>query len=114
MGPTGKLAVLMCLVLNLFWLCSTTFAFESSDKSLLLSQGYIALGPIQPLEIRIELTLAKANCNSNGVYELTSSFMLNKQENAKIVFGYVLKIEMCLISGLSLFCMTGYYHRKIA
>ena len=29
-----------------FLLCSTTFAFESSDKSLLLSQGYIALGPI--------------------------------------------------------------------
>ena len=34
-----------------FLLCSTTFAFESSDKSLLLSQGYIALGPIQPLRI---------------------------------------------------------------
>ena len=51
---------------ELFWLCSTTFAFESSDKSLLLSQGYIALGPIQPLEIRIELTLAKADCNSNN------------------------------------------------
>ena len=46
-----------------FLLCSTTFAFESSDKSLLLSQGYIALGPIQPLRIGIELTLAKADCN---------------------------------------------------
>ena len=49
-----------------FLLCSTTFAFESSDKSLLLSQGYIALGPIQPLRISIEQTFAKADCKSNG------------------------------------------------
>ena len=42
--------------------------------------------------------------------------MLDKRENAKVIFGYVpvLNIEICLISGLSLFCMTGYYHKKIA
>ena len=51
-----------------FLLCSTTFAFESSDKSLLLSQGYIALGPIQPLRISRELTLAKADCKRKGKY----------------------------------------------
>ena len=70
--PVGKLAVLMCLVLNL------EPAQLLSDKSLLLSQGYMALGPIQPLRIGIELTtLAKADCN-RSVYEFSSSFILDK------------------------------------